>query len=979
MKRAWLTEELAEHWSLTSAERNLLGQKAAHNRLGFALLLKFHQLEGRFPASRRELPEAAVAYVAEQLKLLPGQLRAYQWEGRSAAYQRVQIREYLGFRVATVEDARELVAWLSCCDEAQDASTDHLLAMVYQRCRALRVEPPTPDRVERLVRSAAHTAQEQVCEVVTGRLTPAMRQALDALLEAPAPMADEERLPLYVLKADPGRVSLDSLLAEIAKLQAIRQVGLPGEVFGGVAPRLVARFRQRVAAAPPRELRAHAAPLRYALLAAFCHLRSQELTDNLVDLLIGIIHKIGVRAERKVEDEMIADLLRVPGKRNLLYQFAEAAVSNPDGQVREVIYPVVGEQLLHDLVAEGQASGPAYRKRVHTVMRASYQHHYRRMVPRLLEVLQFRSNNAAHQPVIQALALLRRHVSSRHHHYAAHTEAPIEGVVRPKWRDLLLETGPQDESRVHRINYEICVLEALREKLRCKEVWVVGADRYRNPDDDLPADFDQRREPYYAALALPLAPWDFIVPLRDRLAEALHTLDHNLPRNPAVELLNHGQGRIKLTPLDAQPEPDHLDQLKAEVSAQWPMTNLLDILKETDLRVGFTDRLTSVASREMLDRTTLQRRLLLGLYGLGTNTGLKRISNGHPGESYRELLYVRRRFLHREALRAAIADVVNALLRVRQENVWGEGTTACASDAKKYGAWDQNLMTEWHVRYGGRGIMIYWHVERKSACIYSQLKTCSSSEVAAMIEGVLRHCTDAEVTRNYVDSRGQSAVAFAFCHLLGFDLLPRLKRLHTQKLYRPSAGQPDAFPNLQPVLTRPIRWDLIAQQYDEMVKYTTALRLGTAEAEAILRRFTRNNVQHPTYQALTELGKAVKTIFLCEYLGSEPLRREIHEGLNVIENWNSANSFIFYGRGGEIATNRRDDQEVAMLSLHLLQNCLVYINTLMVQQILAGPDWQGRLTPADRRALTPLFYTHINPYGTFELDMTKRLALEDAP
>jgi TnpA family transposase len=287
-------------------------------------------------------------------------------------------------------------------------------------------------------------------------------------------------------------------------------------------------------------------------------------------------------------------------------------------------------------------------------------------------------------------------------------------------------------------------------------------------------------------------------------------------------------------------------------------------------------------------------------------------------------------------------------------------------------------MTEWHIRYGGRGIMIYWHVEKKSACIYSQLKTCSSSEVAAMIEGVLRHCTEMEVTRNYVDTHGQSTVAFAFCHLLGFDLLPRLKGLHAQKLYRPEAGNAEAYLNLEPILTRPINWELIHQQYDEMVKFATALRQGTAEAEAILRRFTRNNVQHPTYQALMELGKAVKTIFLCQYLGSEALRREIHEGLNVMENWNSANGFIFYGRGGEIATNRRDDQELAMLSLHLLQNSLIYINTLMIQQVLGEREWNGRMTPADLRALTSLFYSHVNPYGTFELDMGTRLSLDEA-
>ncbi len=114
-----------------------------------------------------------------------------------------------------------------------------------------------------------------------------------------------------------------------------------------------------------------------------------------------------------------------------------------------------------------------------------------------------------------------------------------------------------------------------------------------------------------------------------------------------------------------------------------------------------------------------------------------------------------------------------------------------------------------------------------------------------------------------------------------------------------------------------------------MVKYATALRLGTADTEDILRRFNRTNVQHPVYRALGELGKAVKTIFLCRYLHSMELRREIHEGLNVIESWNSANDFIFFGKGGEIASNRADDQEISMPSLHLVQLSLVYVNTLM--------------------------------------------------
>ena len=161
-----------------------------------------------------------------------------------------------------------------------------------------------------------------------------------------------------------------------------------------------------------------------------------------------------------------------------------------------------------------------------------------------------------------------------------------------------------------------------------------------------------------------------------------------------------------------------------------------------------------------------------------------------------------------------------------------------------------------------------------------------------------------------------------------------------------------------------------------MVKYAAAMQHGTADPESILRRFSRGDVMHPTYKALAELGRAIKTTFLCRYLRLEGFRREIHEGLNVVENWNSANGFVFFGKGGEIATNRVADQETSALALHLVQASLVYVNTRMVQSVLGDPAWVARLSSDDLRGLSPLIYTHINPYGRFEVDLDRRIDFE---
>ena len=968
-------DDVVDHFTLIGDELELLRNKSGATRLGFAVLLKHVLWRGRFPSGSQDLPDDAVAHLARQVRVGAGELSSYDFASRTAQRHRTEIRAYTGFRECSVADAEALTSWLAEDVASIERREHRVRAELLARCRAQLVEPPTPDRVGEITRSALRRAEHALLGRIAASVEAAAIERLEALIAVTDDDDDDAENSLALIKAAPGNVSLDTMLVEIAKLEAIRAIGLPSDLFADVAPIVVAGWRARAAVESPSHLREHPQPTKLALLCALLMMREREVTDTLAQLLISTIHRINACAEQKVVAEFVKDFRRVRGKDTMLRKIAEASLKTPDDSVREVIYPVVGgEATLTDLVNEYRATGTEYQRQKRKVFKASYTNHYRRGLIRLLGVLQFRSNNAAHQPVIDALALIVRYADHGGTYYPLGEHVVLDGAVNADWTELLTKTDSRGRTRVVRGVYEACVFQALRERLRCKEIWVVGAHEWRNPDEDLPADFEVHRAEHYDKLRKPLDATAFTAGLRQEMRSELAELNDALPGLDWLQITSRKSGAIQLTALEAQLEPRNLRRLKKAVRERWGQVPLIDMVTEAALRTGMLGELTAVGSREALQRSVLWERLLLVAYAYGTNTGISAVAAGNHGHSEADLRYTARRYFTIDGARAAAIQLADATFAARDPAIWGQSTTTVASDSTHFRAYDQNLFTEWHSRYGGRGVLIYWHVEKKSMVVHSQLISCAASEVAAMVEGAMRHGTSMALEGNYVDSHGQSEIGFAITRLLDFDLLPRIKQINKAKLYGPDRGEPDAYPALKAAMTRPIRWELIEQNYDQLIKYATAIRVGTASTEAILRRFTRN-ASHPVYQAMLELGRAQKTIFIARYLRDRDLQREINEGLNLIESWNRVNTVIFFGKSGEFATNRRDQQQLGMLALHILQAALVYINTLMVQGILAEPEWQDVLTPEDRRGLTALFWAHVRPYGEITLNMTKRLAL----
>ena len=295
----------------------------------------------------------------------------YSFSDRLLKFHRADIRAFLGFRAPTNEDATMAQQWLTK-EALTERNTAHLRESVRQWYVDHRIEQPTPTRATRIINAAVRAAETACFEEISSRLPDHTKGHMDALLSSPLSSQEETEdlcIGFQALKSDPGRPSLETVFKELAKLERIAQLTLPRDLFSEVSAKIVHTYRLRAGTESITELRQHPKPIRYSLVAAFCHERHAEIIDGLADVLIQLVHNIGARAEKHVVQELLGDIRAVHGKPRLLYKLADAALGNPDGLVKDVLFSVVDEKTLEALVKEYQAKGPGYQRQMQILVR----------------------------------------------------------------------------------------------------------------------------------------------------------------------------------------------------------------------------------------------------------------------------------------------------------------------------------------------------------------------------------------------------------------------------------------------------------------------------------------------------------------------------------------------------------------------------------------------------------------------------------
>lgn len=240
----WTDEDLGDAWRIWPQEEPLVQAKRGKTRLGFALLLKAFQLEGRFPEVPEDIPAPALAFVSAQVGADPDDVADYPWGGRTMERHRSEIREWCGFREFILADHEALKGWLIQEVIPQEHRPDRLTEVMHQWCRGLRIEPPAMEHGQRILSSALQRHEAAFTQSIFQNLNRKALDRLDGLLKIQPSDEEPEWTPWQGLKTDPGKAGVESVKATVkataTRLRELKGVGLPSAIRKST---MIGRFR----------------------------------------------------------------------------------------------------------------------------------------------------------------------------------------------------------------------------------------------------------------------------------------------------------------------------------------------------------------------------------------------------------------------------------------------------------------------------------------------------------------------------------------------------------------------------------------------------------------------------------------------------------------------------------------------------------------------------------------------------------------
>jgi TnpA family transposase len=396
---------------------------------------------------------------------------------------------------------------------------------------------------------------------------------------------------------------------------------------------------------------------------------------------------------------------------------------------------------------------------------------------------------------------------------------------------------------------------------------------------------------------------------------------------------------------------------------------LLDTLIDTELWLNWTRFFKPKSGHTAkIDQPVV--RYLAGTFCYGCNLGSTQAARSLEEFDRRQVAYVHQHHIDEAKLQSANTAIINAYNRFSLPKHWGDGTSV-AVDGTKWDIYENNLLAEYHIRYGGYGGIAYYHVSDTYIALFSHFIPCGVWEAIHLLDGLLNNQSEIQPYRVHGDTQAQSATVFALAYFLGIKLMPRIRNWQDLSLYRPKRSA--KYKNIDSLFSETVNWELIETYFPDMLRVTLSVKEGKIRAATILRKLGTNSSKNRLYQAFHELGCAVRSGFLLQYINDAELRAMIQAATNKGEAFNGFVKWLSFG-GNVLSTNSREEQRKLIRYNHLVANSLIFHNVFQLSGILEGLIGEGyTVEPEAVAALSPYWTHHVNRFGSYQLDLERQL------
>lgn len=939
--------DVQRYFRLLSADVVALTDRfRADRRAGAAVLLLFLRASGR-PLDRfATLPKALLQHVGEALGVRAPTIASLRtlYSRRQTLYEhQLWLREYLELKDVDQAASDRLVVYL----EAQANEVNSIGELVVAANRWLydqKLLIPGDRQVRDLARKCFATVEADILKIVLATVPPESISRYEFVVFGF--YNKTSTTVLEWLKTPPKRPSPTALVETLDKIKFLKELGVAAWSFDDIPLEKQRGYAQAVQARRPVKTRQRAESGQIIELVFFLRITLLELTDT-------VIYQAGRR---------VSDMVRQAYDKTQIKQ-ARSSVEYRDRLVD--IKALVADNsrpaeerlaAIGAMVADiGETPSSSHAASVRQTLTAEPSRV--RALLSSLQDLDFQGH--ANDNSLKLLKSLREIYAGKLNELPGDQAYP---VGKP-WQELV---NDPDRGRALKA-LEACAMVGLRKSLRRGSVWIDHSFSYRSRDQLLitPADWEAQRERHLSILGLPADAETFIEPLLKHIEAGLAAVAEAKQQG---KLSIDDKGLLHLPKLEALLEESEPKRTRNLMFKQIGDVQFPELLLEMDAQTNFSEILLARRARDENELVALYAALIAH----GTEIDARSLAAMTPQLKPDQISMAMRALEAPGRVRRANERVVEFQGKHPIAELWGSGKTASSDmmslETSKH-LWNARVDPRRRTHAAG----IYTHVLDQHGIIYDQPIVLNERQAGPAIEGVVRYNDGDDRVRLSllaVDTHGYSNPGMSIAKFLGFDLCPRLRNLTERKLFLPRSLQ--APPGLDQILVRDVSLKAIHKEWDEMLRLAASIRSGRVSANVALHRFGSAAQGDPVHRAADQLGRLLRTLFLCDYFSNPEFRREIYTILNRGESVHQLQRAIYYGRVPP-ERGRRKDEMIAISGSHtLLTNLVLAWNTHRMQATVEQWRQSGqKIEDAWLARMGPAHFAHVNFRGTFKFGVQR--------